>query len=147
MLQCEKARNEVFNMADIHSNIYTLRKSKKMSLEELGKKIGTSKQTIQRYESKEIKSIPYDKVVALADALDVTPAHLMGWSDEPITIDIEERKDDVMEQLIDTYAKRELLTPFIKMLNEMPEDYRTKALNYIKEVYKEYLFDKAMKGE
>lgn len=134
-------------MADIHSNIYTLRKAKKMSLEELGKKIGTSKQTIQRYESKEIKSIPYDKVVALANALDVTPAHLMGWTDEPITIDIEERKDDVMEQLIDTYAKRELLTPFIKMLNEMPEDYRTKALNYIKEVYKEYLFDKAMKGE
>lgn len=70
-------------MSNIHSNIYTLRKQKKMTLEELGNKVGVTKQTMQRYESGEIKSIPYDKIVSLADALDVTPTELMGWSATP----------------------------------------------------------------
>lgn len=118
-----------------------------LSQEELAKRMGYSGKTSVSKAETSGDGVTTTKIAKFADALMTTPAHLMGWTDEPITIDIEERKDDVMEQLIDTYAKRELLTPFIKMLNEMSEDHRTKALNYIKEVYKEYLFDKAMKGE
>ena len=69
----------VSNIAD---NITQLRKANKMSMEELGIKVGVSKQTIQRYESKEIKNIPYDKIMLIASALGVTPIELMGWSDE-----------------------------------------------------------------
>lgn len=72
-------------MAKINDNICTFRKANQMSLEELGKKIGTSRQTIQRYESGEIKNIPYDKINALADALGVTPIQLMGLDDNTET--------------------------------------------------------------
>ena len=53
------------------------------TLEELARKIGTSKQTIHRYESGVITNIPSDKVEALAKALKTTPAYLMGWDDMP----------------------------------------------------------------
>lgn len=50
-----------------------------MTLEELAEKVGTSKQTIQRYESGKISNIPSDKIELLAKYLDTTPAKLMGW--------------------------------------------------------------------
>lgn len=51
----------------------------KMTLEELGTKIGVSRQTIQRYESGVIKNIPPDKVELIAKYLHTTPGYLMGW--------------------------------------------------------------------
>ena len=55
-----------------------LRKSKRMSLEQLAELIGTSRQTVHRYENGVISNIPHDKIEALARALDVSPASLMG---------------------------------------------------------------------
>ena len=56
-----------------------LRKAKGLTLEELALAIGTSKQTIHRYENGTISNIPREKVEALAKALETTPAELMGW--------------------------------------------------------------------
>ena len=56
-----------------------LRRARKMTLEELAERIGTSRQTIHRYETGVISNIPPDKVVSLAEALGTTPATLMGW--------------------------------------------------------------------
>lgn len=58
-----------------------LRKEKKMTLDDLARALGTSKQTIQRYESGVIANIPPEKIEALASALGTTPSALMGWSD------------------------------------------------------------------
>mgnify|MGYP001667904449 CR=1 FL=1 len=66
----------------IGNNIRAKRLEKKYTLEELAKKVGTSKQTIQRYESGIISNIPSDKIELLAKALDTTPAYLMGWDEE-----------------------------------------------------------------
>ena len=63
----------------IHENIRRLREESNLTLEEVGKRIGTTKQTIKRYESGEISNIPYDKVVLLAKCLGVHPSSLMGW--------------------------------------------------------------------
>lgn len=63
----------------LSTNIKSLRKKKNMTLEELAEKVGTSKQTIQRYESGKISNIPSDKIELLAKYLDTTPAKLMGW--------------------------------------------------------------------
>ena len=53
-----------------------------MTLEALADAVGTSRQTIHRYETGAISNIPPDKVELLAEALGTTPAALMGWKDE-----------------------------------------------------------------
>ncbi len=58
-----------------------LRKKKGMSLEEVAEMIGTSRQTVHRYETGVISNIPHDKIVALARALGTTPSILMGWDE------------------------------------------------------------------
>lgn len=62
--------------------IRNLRKEKGMSLEQLADMIGTSRQTVHRYETGVIANIPHEKIVALAKALGTTPSSLMGWDDE-----------------------------------------------------------------
>ena len=63
----------------IGDNIRALRKSQRMTLEELAAAIGTSKQNVHRYERGVITNIPSDKIVAIAEALGTSPAALMGW--------------------------------------------------------------------
>ena len=63
-------------------NLKRLRKEKRLTLEELASAIGTSRQTIHRYETGQISNIPPEKVEALATALATTPAALMGWREE-----------------------------------------------------------------
>ena len=66
----------------LSNKLKELRKAKKMTLEELAEKIGTSRQTIHRYETGKITNIPPEKVEALALALDTTPSALMGWGED-----------------------------------------------------------------
>lgn len=70
----------------IGKRIKELRRSKRMTLEELAEIIGTSKQTINRYENGIITNIPAEKIVALANALETTPQNLMGWSENAQTL-------------------------------------------------------------
>jgi repressor LexA len=59
-----------------------LRKERGLSLEQLAEAVGTSRQTIHRYENGIITNIPSEKVEGLAKALGTTPSSLMGWEDE-----------------------------------------------------------------
>lgn len=52
-----------------------------LTMEELGKRVGVSKATIQRWESGEIKNVRRDKILKLSNALETTPSCLMGWQD------------------------------------------------------------------
>ena len=54
------------------------RKAKGLTLDELAERIGTSKQTIHRYENGIISNIPHDKIAHLAQALEISPNELMG---------------------------------------------------------------------
>ena len=69
------------------NNLKALRKERKLTLEELAKRLGTSKQTIQRYENGIIANVPPEKIERLAEALSVTPAELMGWSENKTDTD------------------------------------------------------------
>jgi repressor LexA len=60
-----------------------LRKQAGLTLDELAERIGTSKQTIHRYENGIITNVPPKKIESLASALGTTPQELMGWEDEP----------------------------------------------------------------
>ncbi len=59
-----------------------LRKAKGLTLDELALLVGTSKQTISRYEKGIISNIPPERVESLATALDTSPSELMGWDGE-----------------------------------------------------------------
>lgn len=66
---------------NIGQNIKRRRKELDMTLEDVAKQIGVSRQTLSRYETGVIGNIPSDKIEALAKALKTTPAFLMGWED------------------------------------------------------------------
>ena len=53
-----------------------------MTLEDVAKISGVSRQTIQRYESGVISNIPSDRIESIAKSLCVSPAYLMGWDEE-----------------------------------------------------------------
>ncbi|MBO7304273.1 MAG: helix-turn-helix domain-containing protein [Clostridia bacterium] len=52
-----------------------------LTLEEVATALGTSKQTIHRYENGVISNIPHDKIRRLAEVLRVSPSELMGWDE------------------------------------------------------------------
>lgn len=66
---------------NIGQNLKKRRLTLGYTLEEVAKMVGTSKQTIHRYETGIIANIPSDKIEALAKVLQTTPAYLMGWED------------------------------------------------------------------
>ena len=57
------------------------RKKKGLTLDALARAIGTSRQTVHRYENGTIENIPEQKILAMARALDTSPAALMGWEE------------------------------------------------------------------
>lgn len=63
--------------------IKAARESKGMTQEELGAACGSSKQSIYKYERGIITNIPSDKLEAIAAALDLDPAYIMGWDESP----------------------------------------------------------------
>ena len=68
---------------ELKDKIKTRRLQLGLTLEDVAKAVGVSAPTIQRYESGEIKNMRRDKISSLADALQTTPAYLMGWEDDP----------------------------------------------------------------
>lgn len=67
---------------DMGQKIYNLRLQKGMTLEELGNKVGVGKSTVRKWENGIIANMKRDKIAKVAEALDTTPAYLMGWKDE-----------------------------------------------------------------
>lgn len=85
MIVCKKScKREVFIL--VGTKIKELRRRNKLTLEELALRIGTSKQTINRYENGIISNIPKEKIVALAEALGTTPQNLMGWEENDLSL-------------------------------------------------------------
>lgn len=60
-------------------NLKRMRKEKGITLEALASAIGTSRQTVHRYENGIITNVPPEKVEAIARVLETSPTELMGW--------------------------------------------------------------------
>lgn len=78
-------------MQEIMIRMKNRREELDMSYQTLSDKVGISKSTLQRYETGFIKNMPVDKLEDIANALQVSPAYLMGWetnidTKEPTTI-------------------------------------------------------------
>lgn len=65
----------------IGQKIKDLRKRQNMSVDELAEKLGKNRATIYRYERGDIENLPLDVLEPLANALNTTPAYLMGWNE------------------------------------------------------------------
>lgn len=63
------------------------RKETGMSADQLADVIGVSRSTIFRYENGAIEKMPTSVLEPIAEALNTTPAYLMGWDDDPIDYD------------------------------------------------------------
>ena len=65
------------NTNDIGKKIRERRKELGMTLDELARAVGVSKQTIFRYEDRTIENIPIDKLHKIAGKLNVSMAYLL----------------------------------------------------------------------
>lgn len=69
-------------MANVHARIKERREAVGLTLSQLADVTGVKEATAQRWESGNIKTIKYETIEILADALHCTPSYLMGWEDE-----------------------------------------------------------------
>ena len=91
-------------MQAIMERMKNRREELNMSYQTLSEKVGISKSTLQRYETGFIKNMPVDKLEDIANALNVSPAYLMGWeTEEPTTLaahfDGDEYTEDELEEI------------------------------------------------
>ena len=63
----------------IGHRIRTIRKHQGLSIDEVASKLGKNRTTIYRYENGDIENLPLGILDPLANALNTTPAYLMGW--------------------------------------------------------------------
>lgn len=68
----------------IGAKLKTLRENKKLTLDEVAEKVGTTRQTLFKYENGIVTNIPSNKLEDLAGFYGVSPAYLMGWDDRHI---------------------------------------------------------------
>lgn len=92
----------------IGQRIKSVRERKNLTLDEVAKCCNTTKQTIFKYENEIVTNIPYDKIVLLSKALEVSPSYLFGW----------EEKESSPSELQLTEGEQMLLNLF----RQIPED-------------------------
>ena len=66
----------------IGKKIKELREARGMSLEDVAKICGTTRQAIYKYENEIVTNIPYDRIILLAKALNTTPSQLFDWNED-----------------------------------------------------------------
>lgn len=84
-------------MLDIGERIKIRREKLKMSQDELAKRIGyKSRSSINKIELGHY-NLTQSKIKAIADALETTPAYIMGWEELDETVDLETLRKQVEE--------------------------------------------------
>lgn len=63
----------------IGQRIKVMRKQQGLSIDDLAYRLGKNRTTIYRYENGDIENLPLGILDSLANALNTTPAYLMGW--------------------------------------------------------------------
>lgn len=67
---------------EIGERIHALRKTRGLTLQQLGDLVGVGASTVRKWETGYIENVRTDKIQKLADALGVTGPYLMGWTDD-----------------------------------------------------------------
>ena len=67
---------------DMGEKIHDLRIQKGLTLEELGNMVGVGKSTVRKWENGMIANMRRDKILKISEALNTSPAYLMGWNED-----------------------------------------------------------------
>ena len=85
-------RKGVIHLSTIGSRIRNRREELGLSQDELGKRLGyKSRSSINKIELDQ-RNLTQSKIKAIADALDTTPAYIMGWNEPNQKLDAEKLK-------------------------------------------------------
>lgn len=101
---------------DMGAKIHLLRTQNDMTLEELGNKVGVGKSTVRKWENGIIANMKRDKILKVAEALNTSPAYLMGWTDTNES-SVQKKTPEIMsyyEQLND--LGKETATEHVRLL-------------------------------
>ena len=102
------------------------RKELGMSVEDLAKKTGKHIATVYRWERGDIDDWPVDTLIAISNALNVTPADLIGEPAEGMQITIDNTNELRRNYLFEKYGA------LLSALNTLSEDDLKEVENFIK---------------
>ena len=106
-------------MSNFGERIRKMRMELGITQEELATRMGyVSKSTITRIEQG-TRDIPQNKIVKFAEALNTTPAVLMGWIEEK-----EGKKNDALGDIVDKLRKDEGLLSMVDKLSKLSPEKR-----------------------
>ncbi|MCM1365575.1 MAG: helix-turn-helix domain-containing protein [Faecalibacterium sp.] len=72
---------------------------------ELEEKTGIAKSSIQRYATGSTKKIPIDAIQLIADAVNVSAAWIMGWSESSLSVATHESVSYMEQKLLNDFRK------------------------------------------
>ena len=81
---------------DFKDKLKSRRLALELTLDDIARYVGVSGATVSRWESGEIENIRRDKIAKLADILQVTPAYLMGWSEDAPSEPVDEPEEIII---------------------------------------------------
>lgn len=131
-------------MQDIMKRMKDRREELNMSYQTLSEKVGISKSTLQRYETGYIKNMPVDKLGEIADALQVSPAYLMGWEQIDNNFSGKEAPSETYDKLkknIEKFHGTE--GELISIYNKLSSGNQNKVMQYSKNL----LYNQRMEEE
>ena len=134
----------------IGQNIRDRRHQMGLTLEDLARRIGVSRQTLSRYETNNI-NVPIEKLKLLASALDTTPSALIDWDSQnhsqekrtpcfssnniPDHLSKDEQKLLNLYRTLPDKTKKELYS-MLAAYRSVPEDFRKAVYDLIEAALK-----------
>lgn len=111
---------------DVKDIIRKRRQELKLTYEQLGNMVGVGKSTVRKWETGMIENMRRDNIVALANALNISPAIIMGW---------EEPNENMISSKNLSKAEKILLSNYNK-LNDLGKNEATKRVTELTEISK-----------
>ena len=120
---------EVINMSKIGENIRRKREELGLSQDELATRVGYRHRTSINKIELGINDLPQNKIVKFAEALQTTPAVLMGWVDEETS-----KKNDARASIAFQSSYDKKLFEMIKKISKLTPEQR-KIVNSVLDAF------------
>ncbi len=105
-------------MGEMSRKISQLRKEQNKTLEDIAKVVGVGKSTVRKWETGMIANMRRDKIAKLAEALNTTPAYLMGWEEDTPSY---KKNDAITDIILRLRADADFLA-LVEKLASLPAD-------------------------